>query len=533
MQKQNNNFIDNLINWSWIVILISSIFQFIFFQIVENTLAIICVIFAWLLVTIFFFRLRILQQYPLSTFFLIGYTSTQFYFPLVFTSIEVKPIIFNLEHPIGVFLHSLLALIVLIIVHTVYRFMFKPISKNKISFLEKVNFFDPPSDFQMWFMGFTGLGASFYVYLYSPSIGWNVTGSALDKFIQALIPFSYAPFFLPFSQLYGRDKKKSKFLVVLLVTFAFLLFLVGIGRNSRGAFMIGFISTGLAYTIGLLLGYFKPRFFTIKNIAIGVFALWLLTSPLADIGTAMVIVRGQRHDISYLELIEQTLEIFNDKESIRLYRSIDTDTKEKKEWDENYLNNIFLARFSNVKFNDASLIQAEKIGEMDMLMFNFSIDYAWATLPQPFLDVLGININKEMVKGVSIGDYLYYRASGSPEALGGYRTGSFAGTGMAAFGWWYLLILGVVIVPVYILMDKFSIQIHKSEDNIYNGKPYQQVRFSVCGLLILDSIFRFFPVESVVSITAFIFRDWIQLVTIYIILYKISNLLNINLKKHT
>lgn len=521
MQQRSNTFIALIIRWSWIALAIAVVFQCVFFSTLPNLIAIISILFGWAIFVKAFLRFDVLSNYPLSTFVIFGFTTTQIYFPLLFTSLEGKPVIFNLELPYQVFFHSFAALIALTLSHIAYRSYQSKKPTTSSGFLSKLSFFTPPTDIQLWLMGFIGLAATFYVYLYSPNIGWKVTGSASDKAIQALMPFSYAPFFIPFGILYGNYEKSTKQLIPLLIGYTLLLFLISIGRNSRAGFMIGFSSVGFAYFLGLLLGVYKARFFTVKNFVIAIGALWLFTGPVADIGTAMVIVRGERHDISYSALISNTLDAYSDKEAIRIRRLYDLDQTEKREWDENYLTNIFLARFCNIKFNDASLVQAEKIWQYDSAMYNFSINYIWAALPQPVLDAFGMtNVDKVMLKGISVGDYLYYVAGGPTEALGGYRTGHFAGTGMATFGWWYLLLLGVGMIPVYFLFDVFFKKIHITSANTLG------FQISLCGLVVLDGIFRFLsPSESVVGIATFLVRDWVQLALLYFLIYHFTRLL--------
>jgi len=514
---QEKPFINQVSSWSWILLIALSTYQFIFFWSIENTIAIEYTITAWILTSNIFLKESNITKHPLSVFLILGFVATQFYLPLLFTTLENKPITYNLELPYAVFFHSFLGLIVLIIAHLIYRSLINLSSTRNNSILVKIGLFNPPTDAQVWLMGFIGLGATVYVYFLSPSVGWEVTGAASDKAVQGLIPFSYAPFFIPFKDLYGGKQKPNKSLILFLAFYTVLLFVVSIGRNSRGAFMLGFTSVGFAYALGLLLGRFKPDFFTIKNAIILVVGLLVITGPIADIGTAMVIVRDQRSKVTNSELIDLTMRAFGDKKAIKLRRL--EDNKDQGDWDERYLDNIFTARFANLKFNDASLVQSKKISVQSKNMLKHSIDYILGGLPSPLLDALKIDAHKEDVYATSIGDYLYYEAGGPIEALGGFRTGHFAGTGMAAFGWWYLLLLGVGIVPVFYLFDKLVLI-------NYNNTVTKNTAFSLCGLLALNSVFQFLPTESVIITITFVMRKWIQMVLLYAIIYYVTLLIN-------
>jgi hypothetical protein len=519
---EKNDFLKRIVFYSWIALAAASTYQYTFWGTSENVICVAIVLLAWLFLSTIFLQQTMLRRYPLSSFIIIGFTATQCFFPLIFTSLEGKPVIFNLQLPIQVFFHSIASLFMLILAHAGYRLMVKRPGYKEQTIYKQSGLFDPPTVSQIWVMGIFGLFATYYAYLYSPLVANQVTGSAFDKVIQGLMPFSYAPFLIPLGRLYGNKEPAFKKLLLPLGAFTLALFLVSIARNSRGGFMIGFTSVGMAYGLGLLLGKFETKIFSLKNALVVALLFWAMTGPLADLGTAMVIVRGQRSDISYSKLVGLTLEAYGDKKAINAYRA--NDLGEVRDWDETYLDNIIIARFSNLKFNDMSLVQAAKLGEQDPAMIKFSMDYILATLPQPLLDALHVEIDKVGLKTISIGDYLYYRAGGPIESLGGFRTGHFAGTGMATFGWWYLLILGFGMIPVFMLFDKFFAHKKLPVSAAKSGSLYQ-LRFSMCGILAIDLIFRFLPTESVISTINFLLRDWIQLVMLYLLIYYITKYL--------
>lgn len=478
-------------------------------------LALGCVLFSWVLLTNFFLTPGILNTYPFSAFLIIGFTTTQLYFPLVFTSIELKPIVFNLTLPLDVFLHGVASLVVLLLAHYVYRLLPIQTRRGPRSILYRAGFFQPPEAAQLWLIGCLGLLANVYVYFFSSDTATQVTGNAMDKAIQALLPFSYAPYLIPFKKMYGSQEKSTRHLVPSLIIFTLLLFLVSMAKNSRGAFMIGFTSIGFAYALGLLLNLFKPPVIAVKTVVIAVLGFWLITGPLADLGTAMVIVRAQRSDVSKTELIKLTLAAFQDKRAIVLRRL--GDRAYEDDWDERYLDNVFTARFANIKFNDASLVQAGKIGTANPLMLKYSTDYIWGVLPDPILKRVKPEVDKDQVYARSFGDYIYGLAGAGSNAYGGFRTGHFAGTGMAAFGWWYLVILGISMIPVFLLFDKLSLLqqvIHR--DGTRTG---QTLTFSVCGLLTITLIFQFLPMESVANIVTFLIRGFPQTFLLYFLVF--------------
>ncbi|QNL51715.1 hypothetical protein H8S90_09135 [Olivibacter sp. SDN3] len=515
---ESNTFLNNLLRGSWIVLGSCVALQCLFFPGWVNLMAMAHVFIGWVLVAHIYFKNRVLKTYPLSSFLVLGFCCTQLYFPLLFTTIEAKPLVYNLDVPAQVFMHTLLALIVLLLSHWIYRSITfdRAVRPGRGSgLLKRLHFFTPPSNVQVWMMGLLGLGATF-VSSFILRDGGDKDVGVLGKMVEALAPFTYAPFFIPFGKLYGQHKILPKGFAFKLIMFTIALFVVSIGKNSRGAFMIGFTSLGFAFALGMILGVIKIKLITWKNIFFAVGTIWLLTGPFSDLGKAMVIVRHQRNEIPKSEFIRLTWEAFKDKKLIRKY---DQDAKlEESDWDETYLDNIFLARFCNIKFNDASLLLARDLGYGNADMRRFSTDRVWTILPQPLLNVLHPRLDKEGLSSQSFGDQLRYLVVKNEFIIGFFVTGHLSGTGMAAFGWWYLLILALAIIPAFFLLDLLHV---KKYVNNSNGQTEISIgrRFSLCALVNLTAIFQFLPAESVMEVLQYLIRGWFQLVLLYAFLF--------------
>ncbi len=525
VRKESSSFLLNLVPCSWAVLGLMVVLQCVFFPGLSNFTCISYVVMAWLLNSLIFLNPKVLKNHPLSSFLIIGFTCTQFYFPLVFTTIEGKALINNLEMPQQVFTHSMLSLLVLVLVHAIYRrACYKTAStpSRGPALLKNLHFFEAPSDMQIWLMGILGLVAMFCS-SFILKAGGNTEVGIGGKIIEGFISFTYAPFFIPFGKLYGKKKMPGRSLAVKLLIFTVILFIISIGRNSRGAFMVGFTSLGFAFGLGLMLGIIKTRLFTLRNAVILFFGIWLLTGPFSDLGTAMVLVRYQRDDIPKSELVGLTLEAYKDKKAIEQYL-LNTKTR-KTDWDESYLDNIFLARFCNIKFNDISISLASQIEDDNYNMRDFTINRIWAIFPQPLLNVLKPNFDKNEVVEMSFGDYLRYQVSKSPVLLGSYVSGNFSGTGMAAFGWWYLLILGIAMFPAYFLIDLLHVKNYVSVLPSVQMNSVQR-RFSLCALLNLTSTFQFLPAESVANVIQFLLRGWLQMIVLYFVLFYVTKMIS-------
>ncbi|PZR24711.1 MAG: hypothetical protein DI535_21185 [Citrobacter freundii] len=523
IQWDQGRFLAGFLKWSWIILIFAGIVQCIVWPYLKTAFAFFVILVAWRLVTRFVMRAQIIREYPLSSFVILGFSLSQYCFPLVFTLMEGKPVTYNLKLPFTVFVHSLLAIVVVISAHLFYRFLRKsrPILFNRFQLtLAKGGIFRAPGDAQIWMMGIIGLAAMFYVYFYSPSVGNEVEGAG-NKFIQGLIPFTYAPFYLLIKPMFGRyDVKKTP--VLPFVIFVILLFIVSIGRNSRGAFMFGFTGLGFGYIWGLLQGIFPGKILTVKNLIIGGVCMWIITGPFADLGTAMVIVRGERFDMTRSQLLSLTLEKYNDKKALAARKKFITEVSNTG-WDEHYLDNVLLSRFTNLKFNDASLEISEKIG-IDPVVQSFAIERPLAILPQPFIDFLGLDIDKAKVNAGSTGDILFERVGGS-NAIGTFRVGHFAGVGMASFGWLYLVFLFILIIPVFFLWDLLVIRVR------VKSKRKKQFVFSMAVLLSMHTLYFFINFENVFFILQFLIRNWIELVLLYLFLFHCTRFATLLVRK--
>ena len=167
-----------------------------------------------------------------------------------------------------------------------------------------------------------------------------------------------------------------------------------------------------------------------------------------------------------------------------------------------------------------TLIQYEKIGEFDPDMQQFSIDHFWGNLPDPFLKALNIDLDKDEVYSMSFGDVIYVLGGGKGYPKG-FRVGHMSGTGMATFGWWYLAIFGGLMLPTFMLFDKFYKKIRSQE-----GGPSRPI-FSVCGLLIITFLYHSRFRESVVNFAEYLVRDWIQTVLLYYVVFHFTRILSL------
>ena len=219
------------------------------------------------------------------------------------------------------------------------------------------------------------------------------------------------------------------------------------------------------------------------------------------------------------------METLDDKKAIESAQKESLDESPDFDWDERYLNNIFTARFANIKFNDASLITYSKVGTFDPDMLDFSTEQVLASLPTPILKAFNLDVDKETMHTLSHGDYLYVLSGGFGTPTG-WRVGHMAGTGMATLGWWYLAFLGVVLLPVFYLNDKFFRP--RTLDPLASvGAPEKRFIFSFCGVLTLTAFFQALLFESVFQYLVYLMRGWPQMVLLYFVMFHLSRLISL------
>lgn len=516
-KRQKRSFISQATTLSWIVLGFTTLFQCILFPTIPNLICISIINLAWLLFINTTVRFETIQLYPVSTLIIVGFMLTQFFLPAVVTLIEGKPVVYNLLFPIDVFLHSFSALLVLLIIHYVHRLNQGFFLGSLRRHLFNIGLFRAPSNGQLWIMGIIGILAMFYVHVYAKT-SWERTGQASDKFIEALVPFAYTPYLLLFSELYGSPKNNFKKIALPLMFITAALIINGLGRNSRSIFILGFTTTAFCYFLGLVMGTNQLPKLTKKNLALIVGLGFLILGPISDLSIAMVVARAQRDNISTVDLISETMSAYFNKAELVAYTK-ESSVTDSFSWNEAYVNNQFLSRFCNLKYNDLSLKDAYQLTDNDA-MYEFSIGRLLTTFPTPLLTALEIDVDKNNLNNYSFGDYLYTKANGGDNSFAYFKTGHFSGSGLAAFGWWYLLILAILMIPVFILNDAFCIQTRTREQRL-------QIRFSVCLLLSLPGVFQTMSMESVIMPAAFLIRGWFQMLLTYLLMFYISRAVSI------
>ena len=511
--KQKGDFILLIKNSINLILLMTAVFQFAIFFEIQNIFGVLIIIFSWLLYTNTLFNFNTFYKFPISSFLIFGFVISQYITPLLLSTLEFKNLNFNLRVPFDVFTHSLLSLIFLILSHLSYSKFRKFEVNTRLSIaLKKNHLFKEPRNYQLWVMGYIGLSSLFFINFYLPSQGSQAEG-LIQKFIQGLKFFTYAPYFIIINN-FLNNTKSSKFTIYHYCFFTILLLMISVGANGRGALVYGFAGLGFTLILLAILDIFKFELVSFKTIGLGLIIIYLFVGPLSDLATAMVIVRSQRDDITRLELLKKTFEVYNNKDLINSTNKLELigENYDSFEWDERYLENRFASRFSNLKFNDNSLYLSNKISPYNSILRQLEFDKIVTVFPLPFLQLFEIDIDKNEVENKSRGDMIFYLSGAPSTALGGERVGHFSGIGMASFGWFYLPILYLLFIPLFYLLDSFSIKAK-------NGIIY----ISFLILINMKFVFMYMPSESIISNINYFIRGWAESILLYLILFKITS----------
>jgi hypothetical protein len=455
------------------------------------------------------FRPRRLYRYPLSTLLVLGFGVTLQLGPLYLTALEGHSITFNLLVPVATFGHGVLSSLVCLVAHAIYRQSpwSRQLRANVQRVLHQLKLFQPLRTAEAVAMGLLGVIALAFMSWFSGPAEGNVV---LTKFIQGFQFLSVIPATLLLQGLWSTEtyaaSARTRKPLVLFLLFTVLIALACVGRNARGPALLPLTCLFIGLALEWLYGLIRLRLVPI--LAVGL-AIFLLLPLVTDLATAMVMVRGQRSYFSASELLVTTFDQLQDRDAIQRYRLTESEMNLTADWSENYVSNLFLARFANAKYPDNSLENASRVplaGRDEMAA------YQWlrllTTLPSPLLSILGIsNATKLELLNHSFGDKLFSLAVGSYSGMGSHRTGHFFGTGIAGFGFGYLLILFAGLLLTFPLLDSHAL--------VSAAGSYGSPLISVVALTQLFNWFTISNTESVVMILAFPIRVFLEPVILF------------------
>lgn len=401
----------------------------------------------------YLWRSEAMTTHPLSSLALLGFTASSQLVAFISQTVDLAPFIQYLRTPQLTFTVLAVAHVTAVAAHFAYRH-FQPLGDSATFLAEKVlaplNIHRVPTPEAIWMLGAVGFAGM------TLGVGGGVSGEVGGKFLHGLSFLVWLPFMLPlFRDLQGDAYVSLKKHLPFLVLWALAIVIVALAKNQRAAMLIGPIQLALVFMVYKCRGHQPVSRKLLKRLPLAVLIMALLMPHISDLLLAMQIARDKRGTISKYEQMVETFEVFNDKARLTSNRTLFVDSLNSGLYDETYLSNTALTRFTETKFHDNMLHFGQYFTEVDMRdLVRHQLDRAVALLPQTVLDAFDIKLDKIAAMSYSNGDYYINRAIGAP--LGAAVTGSMWADLYLLAGLWMPFVAAIVFWLVFIALDCLS-----------------------------------------------------------------------------
>lgn len=160
---------------------------------------------------------------------------------------------------------------------------------------------------QLWILGFLGCIPRLLLMIAHTEFAAGL--------LSTLSYLMYAPIVILFMPLIGgyEASKMNKILAYCYIGFIMFLF---IGSNARHLLITPLIIIIGCYVIKYFQSDALNSVFKLKNVILTILVLFIVSGPLSDVATAMVLVRSVRADVSFNELISETITMYQDKQAL-------------------------------------------------------------------------------------------------------------------------------------------------------------------------------------------------------------------------
>ena len=414
---------------------------------------VLCVSLVWASSVLLFgyiWRSGSLRTHPMSTLALIGLCITSQAASLLLQTLDMTSFTRWLRAPVLTF--SLLAMlhVVAVLTHWCYRHLtslqtftdgvarhlWSPLGILRIPHVEVT-----------WLL--SGIGLASFV------LGGGATGDVGGKFIAAAGFLMWLPFMIPFYQHLqdGHYCDLRKHMPVI-VAYALLVAGVAIVRNYRQVMFIGPMQGALVYLLYLARTKRPATARDVWQLSAGAIlvaaGVWLA----ADLVTAMSVVRDRRTTATPMEMLRDTAEAYGNKvalEQERTKRDLDAIVSA---YDEVYLSNPVVSRFSETKFHDNMFYLSQGMTDAEVADLGESVwRHSLTVLPQTVLDAFDIPIDKNM-EMYSLGDMHLHLLTGAD--LGSFVTGSMWAD-LYALTWPFMpFVSALLMLLTFIVLDSLT-----------------------------------------------------------------------------
>lgn len=435
----------------WVILLISFAIEMFWFHSWNNLMG--CAV--SLLSTLLYFKcilkIDVMRRRPIS-FVATLYLFLFMYLPLPTTLMDGNEISHGMTAPQLTFLLQFLFFCCAIVAFNIADSISKH-SNGVYLLLKWSGFFEVPTNAQLWILAIIG----FFFKLF---IAQNQYGDETISGLGTLSMFSlfiYSPICIYFKDLLGNKSStgfEKKFVWVYMIALSVFL----VSTNSRSQMLSPFVVWFCCYLIKTVYANNHKHLFSYKKIVLAVLSILVVLGPATDMGYAMLIVRGERTGMPFAELLNRSIEVFQDKKQIEVVKAIEQMQGQESGdfssgmWNESYVSSIFLNRLCNYRVADQSIYYAQKAGYGNTKMLELFGTTLLIAPVGPIAKRL-TNVDKSDYE-FSAMDYLYYLNSGS--GLGGYKVGGDVGLGLATFGVLFYPLMLIVYILVFVLLNSVA-----------------------------------------------------------------------------
>ena len=299
--------------------------------------------------------------------------------------------------------------------------------------MKKWGYYAQPTNKQLWILGFVGLCFRLFMMSQQGKGDIQLAGAGTLNMFSLLL---YCPICILFNPLLGKDNCSKKTQYIVYCYIAFLVILL-IATNSRSQMLSPLVVFACCYLLKHIYIHKKTLWLSYKKMFLFIVSIFILSGPASDMAIAMVAVRGERSSMSFSELLERSIEVYQDKEQLRFYRQWLSDEDKSTvgaEWQESYVSSPFLNRLCNYRVADATIYHAQRVGYGNKEMLELFGNQLMTMFPGPIVDFFFSDIDKSKLNFSSM-DKLYLLSMKG--GVGGYKVGGDIGLGLVTFGYFY------------------------------------------------------------------------------------------------
>lgn len=489
-----------------ILLCILSLFEMVVYPETENIYGCATFIIGWIFLYFFVMKYRYAQKCFLPFISLFGLGICFYFMPLLMTLVEGKPLTFRFQNPYLTFNYQLLNLVMLILAFRLCLRIYRP--NNVLSKLwNKIGYFTPPSDKQIWVMGFIGIFSQVFLLTIMGTEDAEAENLGfLGHLLGVTKVFACFPILLLFKKLYSNNtftKTEKRPIIIYLVVLAAL----GLATGKRTMIFSSFVTIAMCYIVPLFSE--NKKFFSRKSVVYGFIAVFLVTGPIADLAAAMALGRDNQGQTGAGKTFDNIIELYQDKEKLHtLYNLMlartDNGGDNLSGWSEYYVDNIMMDRFCNLRVCDMTIGYAKKLGFDNYVMHEYMGNQVLFVLPTPILQSLGIHVNKFELQ-YTPGDLLSMESL-NLRSYHGYRVAGDVGVGLYLWGEMYF----VYAFFIYFAMFFFLSSLVKTNFNS---------TLLVFPLPVLCDLFRYFlffnNATGIVGVVTTLLRTGWQAIVVY------------------